>query len=195
MIILSIKINRNNKTVLFSCRWWPVFQTEGCFPGNWERMPARPSSGWVDNWLLVQLLLLKDEGSKTLDETAFFQQLLKPDLVKTVLLSRLQYLWSTDWRSCLEASHFQNFHLFTAMVAASRDVNKWKRNLTQEMSTEQIKSEPDEPEFETSFKFQQEGDLVAVYNVEDFFIISTGGWPCGSLQCRRFLYQRSHQGH
>ena len=56
----------------------------------------------VDNQLLVQLLLLKDEGSKTLDETAFFQQLLKPDLVKTVLLSRLRYLWSTDWRSCLE---------------------------------------------------------------------------------------------
>ena len=47
----------------------------------------------VDNRLLVQLLLLKDEGSKTLDETAsFFQQLLKPDLVKTVLLSRLRYL-------------------------------------------------------------------------------------------------------
>ena len=43
----------------------------------------------VDNQLLMQLLLLKDEGSKTLDETAsFFQQLLKPDLVKTVLLSR-----------------------------------------------------------------------------------------------------------
>ena len=51
----------------------------------------------VDNRLLVQLLLLKDEGSKTLDETAsFFQQLLKPDLVKTVLLSRLRYLRSTD---------------------------------------------------------------------------------------------------
>ena len=124
----------------------------------------------ADNRLLVQLLLPKDEGSKTLDETAFFQQLLKPDLVKTVLLSRLQYLWSTDWRSCLEASHFQNFHLFTAMVAASSDVNKWKRNLTQEMSTEpNDESEPDEPEFETSFRFQQEGDIVAVYNVEDFF--------------------------
>ena len=38
-------------------------------------------------------------------------------------------------------------------------------------------SEPDEPEFETSFRFQQEGDIVAVYSVEDFF------------------YQRSHQGH
>ena len=50
----------------------------------------------VDNRLLVQLLLLNDEGSKTLDETAFFQQLLKPDLVKTVLLSRQRYLWSTD---------------------------------------------------------------------------------------------------
>ena len=50
----------------------------------------------VDNRLLVQLLLQKDEGSKTLDETAFFQQLLKPDLVKTVLLSYLRYLWSTD---------------------------------------------------------------------------------------------------
>ena len=50
----------------------------------------------VDNRLLVQLLLPKDEGSKTLDETAFFQQLLKPDLVKTVLFSRLRYLWSTD---------------------------------------------------------------------------------------------------
>ena len=46
--------------------------------------------------VLVQLLLLKDEGSKTLDETSFFQQLLKPDLVKTVLLSRLLYLGSTD---------------------------------------------------------------------------------------------------
>ena len=57
------------------------------------------------------------------------------------------------------------------MVAASRDVNKWKRNLTQEMSTEpEDKSETDEPEFETSFRFQQECDLVAVYNVEDFFI-------------------------
>ena len=31
-------------------------------------------------------------------------------------------------------------------------------------------SEQDEPEFETSFRFQQEGDIVAVYNVEDFFI-------------------------
>ena len=123
----------------------------------------------VDNRLLVQLLLPKDEGSKTLDETAFFQQLLKPDLVKTVLLSRLRYLWSTDWRSCLEVSHFQNFHLFTAMAAASSDVKKWKRNLTQEMSTEpNDESEPDEPEFETSFRFQQEGDIVAVYNVEDF---------------------------
>ena len=71
----------------------------------------------------------------------------------------------------MEASHFQNFHLFTAMVAASRDVNKWKRNLTQEMSTEpEDESEPDEHEFETSFKFQQEGDIVAVYNEEDFFI-------------------------
>ena len=68
-------------------------------------------------------------------------------------------------------SHFQNFHLFTAMAAASRDVNKWKRNLTQEMSTEpEDESEPDEPEFETSCRFQQEGDIVAVYNVEDFFI-------------------------
>jgi len=48
----------------------------------------------VDNQLLVQLLLLKDERSKTLDQTAsFFQQLLKPDLVKTVPLSRLRYLW------------------------------------------------------------------------------------------------------
>ena len=134
----------------------------------------------VDNRLLVQLLLLKDEGSKTLDETAFFQQLLRPDLVKTVLLSRLQYLWSTDWRSCLEASHFQNFHLFTAMAAANSDVYKWKRNLTQEMSTEpEDESEPDEPEFETSFRFQQEGDIVAVYK----------------LQCRRFLFQQSHQGY
>ena len=69
----------------------------------------------------------------------------------------------------MEASHFQNFHLFTAMAAASRDVNKWKRSLTQEMSTEPNESEPDEPEFETSFRFQQEGDIVAVYNV-DFFI-------------------------
>ena len=68
-------------------------------------------------------------------------------------------------------SHFQNFHLFTAMAAASRDVNKWKRNLTQEMLTEpEEESEPDEPEFETSCRFQQEGDIVAVYNVEDFFI-------------------------
>ena len=101
-------------------------------------------------------------------ETAFFQQILKPDLVKTVLLSRLRYLWSTDWRSCLEASHFQNFHLFTAMVAASSDVNKWKRNLTQEMLTEP--EDESEPAFETSFRFQQEGDIVAVYNVENFFI-------------------------
>ena len=31
-------------------------------------------------------------------------------------------------------------------------------------------SEPDEPEFETSFRFQQDGDIVAVYSVEDFFI-------------------------
>ena len=48
----------------------------------------------VDSQLLVQLLLLKDEGSKTLYATAsFFQKLLKPDLVKTVLLSHLRYLW------------------------------------------------------------------------------------------------------
>ena len=58
--------------------------------GRWQDLPLVD----VDNRLLVQLLLLKDEGSKTLDETAsFFQQLLKPDLVKTVLLSRLRYLW------------------------------------------------------------------------------------------------------
>ena len=57
------------------------------------------------------------------------------------------------------------------MAAASRDVNKWKRSLTQEMSTEpEDEAEPDEPEFETSFRFQQEGDIVVVYNVEDFFI-------------------------
>ena len=31
-------------------------------------------------------------------------------------------------------------------------------------------SEPDEPEFETSFRFQQEGNIVAVYYAEDFFI-------------------------
>ena len=57
------------------------------------------------------------------------------------------------------------------MAAASGDVIKWKRNLTQEMLTEpNDESEPDEPEFETSFRFQQEGDIiVAVYNVEDFF--------------------------
>ena len=62
-------------------------------------------------------------------------------------------------------------HLFTAMAAASSDVNKWKRNLTQEMSTKpNDESEPVEPEFETSFRFQQEGDIVAVYNVENFFI-------------------------
>ena len=30
--------------------------------------------------------------------------------------------------------------------------------------------EPDEPEFQTSIRFQQEGDVMAVYNVEDFFI-------------------------
>ena len=41
----------------------------------------------------------------------------------------------------------------------------------QQVSTEpEDESEPDEPEFETSFKFQQEGDIVAVYNEEDFFI-------------------------
>ena len=60
--------------------------------GCWQDLPLLE----VDNRLLVQLLLLKDEGSKTLDKTAFFQQLLEPDLVKTVLLSRLWYLWSTD---------------------------------------------------------------------------------------------------
>ena len=38
-------------------------------------------------------------------------------------------------KELLEASHFQNFHLFTAMAAASRDINKWKRSLTQEMLT------------------------------------------------------------
>ena len=71
----------------------------------------------------------------------------------------------------MEASHFQNFHLFTAMAAASRDVNKWKMSLTQEMLTEpEDESEPDEPEFETSFRFQQEGNIVAVYYAEDFFI-------------------------
>ena len=31
-------------------------------------------------------------------------------------------------------------------------------------------SEPDEPEFETSFRFQQESDIMAVYYVEDFLI-------------------------
>ena len=36
-------------------------------------------------------------------------------------------------------------------------------------------SEPDEPEFETSFRFQQEGDIVAVYNGEDFFISEVTG--------------------
>ena len=46
----------------------------------------------VDNQLLVQLLLLKDEGSKTLDETAFFQQLLKPDLVKTAAFSSAVFM-------------------------------------------------------------------------------------------------------
>ena len=73
------------------------------------------------------------------------------------------------------------------------------------MSTEpEDESEPDEPEFETSFRFQQEGDIVADYNVEDFFIskvtrviseeeaivnflekaavkmelLCTGRWPC-----------------
>ena len=60
--------------------------------GCWQDPPLVE----VDNQLLVQLLLLKDEGSETLDETAFFQPLLKPDLVKTVLLSRLLYLGSTD---------------------------------------------------------------------------------------------------
>ena len=39
------------------------------------------------------------------------------------------------------------------------------------MSTEpEDESEPDEPEFETSFRFRQEGNIVAVYYVEDFFI-------------------------
>ena len=77
-----------------------------CFPADDDQFSKLKATGRgcrqdlplveVDNRLLVQLLLLKDEGSKTLDETAFFQQLLKPDLVKRVLLSCLQYLWSTD---------------------------------------------------------------------------------------------------
>ena len=40
----------------------------------------------------------------------------------------------------------------------------------EEESEPEDETEPDEPEFETSFRFQQEGDVVAVYNVEDFFI-------------------------
>ena len=134
----SFSQSRSSETTKLSCcfsaddqfsKLKAVFLATG--RGCWQDLPLVE----VDNRLLVQLLLLKDEGSKTLDETAFFQQLLKPDLVKTVLLSRLRYLWSIDWRSCSEASHFQNFHLFTAMAAASRDVNKWKRSLTQEMLT------------------------------------------------------------
>ena len=46
----------------------------------------------VDNRLFVQLLLLKDEGSKTLDETAFFQQLLKPDLVNSAAFSSAVFM-------------------------------------------------------------------------------------------------------
>ena len=72
----------------------------------------------------------------------------------------------------MEARHFQNFHLFTAMAAASSDVNKWKRNLTQ-MSTEpKDESEPDEPEFETSFRFQQEGDIVTRVISEEEAIVN-----------------------
>ena len=72
----------------------------------------------------------------------------------------------------MEASHFQNFHLFMAMAAACRDVNKWKRSLTQEMSTLNQRKNQNlmNPEFETSFRFQQEGDIMAVYNAEDFLI-------------------------
>ena len=177
-----MKINRNNKTVLlFSCRWWPVFQTEGCFPGNWERMPARPSSGWSGEptvTVLAQLLLPKDEGSKTLDETAFFQQLLKPDLVKTVLLSRLRYLWSTDWRSCLEASHFQNFHLFRLHGHGGC-----------QQRCQQVEDESDPGDVNWT-KWWIRTWWTWVWNQLQ---ISTGGWHCGSLQiqCRRFLFQQS----
>ena len=58
-----------------------------------------------------------------------------------------------------------------AMVAASRDVNKWKEFDPGDVDSEpEDESEPDEPEFQTSIRFQQEGDVMAVYNVEDFFI-------------------------
>ena len=94
----------------------------------------------VDNRLLVQLLLLEDEGSKTLDETAsFFQQLLKPDLVKTVLLSHGHGGCQQRCQQVEEESD-------------PGDVD----------SEPEDESEPDEPEFETSFRFQQEGDIVAV---------------------------------
>ena len=161
----SFSQSRSTETTKLCC-CFPA-ETEGCFPGNWERMPARPSSGWSgqptvsaaaspERWGIQDfgwdcfILPATSQARSGQDSAAFSSAI-------------FIILWSTDWRSCLEASHFQNFHLFTAMAAASRDVNKWKRNLTQEMSTEpEDKSEPDEPEFETSFRFQQEGDIVAV---------------------------------
>ena len=166
-----MKINRNNKTVLlFSCRWWPVFQTEGCFPGNWERMQIRPSSGWSgqptvsaaaspERWGIQDFgwdcILPATSQTRSGQDSAAFSS-------AVFMVNRLKELFGGE--------PLPELHLFTAMAAASSDVNKWKRNLTQEMSTEpNDESEPDEPEFETSFRFQQEGDIVAVYNVEDFF--------------------------
>ena len=115
----------------------------------------------VDNRLLLQLLLLKDPRlwMRWHSSSNFSSQIWS----RLLLLSRLQYLWSTDWRSCLEASHFQNFHLFTAMVAASSDVNKWKRRLTQEIDWTR-------------------GWIRTWWTwVWNQLQISTGGWHCGSL--------------
>ena len=86
MIIINYAVGRRSSS---QSRSTETTKLCCCFPADLPLVE-------VDNRLLVQLLLLKDEGSKTLDETAFFQQLLRPDLVKTVLLSRLRYLWSTD---------------------------------------------------------------------------------------------------
>ena len=183
MIIINYTVGRRSfsqsrstgttKLFLFFCRWWPVFQIEGCFPGNWERMPARPSSGWngqptvsaaasPERWGIQDfgwdcfILPATSQARSGQDSAAFSSAVF--------MVNRQKDLFGGEPLPELPPLHG---HGGCQQRCQQVEEESDPGDVDSEPEDE---SEPDEPEFETSFRFQQEGDIVAVYNVEDFFI-------------------------
>ena len=164
--------------LFFLSRWWPVFQIEGCFPGNWERMPARPSSGW--------------SGQPTVSAAASPERWGIQD-----------FGWDCILPATSQTRSGQDSAAFSSAVFM---VNRLKELFGGEPLPElpplhghggcqqrcqQVEEESDPGDVDWT-KWWIRTWWTWVWNQLQ---ISTGGWHCGSLQCRRFLFQQSHQDH